>query len=333
MGTIEANSLILDNINWVLSELRLNIHNGSFKQYKDKVNIRCPFCGDSHKSKYKQRGWFYIKTGTFYCFNCNCTHNAITLLAKIKSTTTKEVFKELLHLSKNSEILNVAQEEKRPAITNTPAKEDELFLSSWQNIDNVCADYLSSRYIQKAPYLPIDYTFYQDNKTGRLVIPWIKRGKIYYYQTRAMGTGQSPKYAFPAGMEKGIWGLDELDPLLDYVCFTEGVLDACFIPNCIAVGGIFPNANQLSIIRNLGYKNIIWVSDNYYKDSASKEAIELQYSKGNRDIRVFKWNKNISEKDINDYIVAQKNPLYYKDADMLKQSDTMMKTMLSFKLA
>ena len=37
----------------------------------NKLNFRCPLCGDG-KKKTSHRGWFYIDTGSYFCWNAGC---------------------------------------------------------------------------------------------------------------------------------------------------------------------------------------------------------------------------------------------------------------------
>lgn len=51
-----------------------NDHNKRIiKDYPERLNFACPYCGDSEKSSYKKRGNFYIESMRFKCFNCDKT--------------------------------------------------------------------------------------------------------------------------------------------------------------------------------------------------------------------------------------------------------------------
>jgi hypothetical protein len=39
--------------------------------YVDRLNICCPYCGDSHKNPYKKRGNLYLNKLIYVCFNCD----------------------------------------------------------------------------------------------------------------------------------------------------------------------------------------------------------------------------------------------------------------------
>ena len=68
-----------------------------FKTKKQNLfNFRCPYCGDSKKSKWKSRGYFYrVKVDMFYkCFNCGIGANLANFLKKIDHNTYKEYVME-----------------------------------------------------------------------------------------------------------------------------------------------------------------------------------------------------------------------------------------------
>ena len=46
----------------------------------DKINFRCPLCGDSRKSSTKKRGFWYCNTASFFCFNCSTGMSGIKFL-------------------------------------------------------------------------------------------------------------------------------------------------------------------------------------------------------------------------------------------------------------
>ena len=49
----------------------------NFKQKENLFNFSCPYCGDSHRNKFKARGYFIEKKGHYfyYCHNCNINRN------------------------------------------------------------------------------------------------------------------------------------------------------------------------------------------------------------------------------------------------------------------
>ena len=39
--------------------------------YTDRLNVACPFCGDSHRNNHAKRGNLYFNRLVFICFNCD----------------------------------------------------------------------------------------------------------------------------------------------------------------------------------------------------------------------------------------------------------------------
>ena len=66
-----------------------------FKKVRDNLfNFRCPYCGDSQKSRSKARGYFYRKKNDFF-FRChNCGKG--TTFSKVLQYIDVEMYKEFI---------------------------------------------------------------------------------------------------------------------------------------------------------------------------------------------------------------------------------------------
>lgn len=64
----------------------------------DKLNMRCPVCGDSRKSATKRRGWYYLKNASFYCFNCSTGMSGMKFLELISGSKYEELKKEYFRM-------------------------------------------------------------------------------------------------------------------------------------------------------------------------------------------------------------------------------------------
>lgn len=66
------------DLNWIKDKVQ-NIVTKSFSEndkrrlnvLNDRINIACPYCGDSHKNAHKKRGNLYLDTLLYVCFNCD----------------------------------------------------------------------------------------------------------------------------------------------------------------------------------------------------------------------------------------------------------------------
>jgi hypothetical protein len=129
---------------------------------------------------------------------------------------------------------------------------------------------------------------------------------MVYYQSRAII--KSPeKYLFPKNTEKDVFGLDTFDESVSSVFICEGVFDAIWTINCLAIGGLKLSKHQEQIIQNrTQFSTQVYFPDNQWKDqSAMRASIEYAQAGG----RVFIWPKEFKQKDVNDYVLKNKtNP-------------------------
>lgn len=55
----------------ILNKEFSNQHKRKINDYNDRLNIACPYCGDSHKNHHAKRGNLYFNRLIFICFNCD----------------------------------------------------------------------------------------------------------------------------------------------------------------------------------------------------------------------------------------------------------------------
>ena len=67
MDKVYIKSLVQNVINKEFS----NQHKRRIDEYADRLNLACPYCGDSSKSVYKKRGNLYFNKLFYICFNCD----------------------------------------------------------------------------------------------------------------------------------------------------------------------------------------------------------------------------------------------------------------------
>lgn len=326
----------IDQQQWLINQLFENYFDGRIKESGDDLNFRCPFCGDSTKSKMKKRGHLSKTKGIFHCFNCGHSCSGFELIAKLRNVDVKEVKKDYFKYSKNEsgQTLKDTIEEINNSYTEITEEErinisDIDILPTWTELNKDCIEYLESRHIFNAPGWNKRDVLYYDTESDRIVFPWRNNGKIEYYQLRSLRCYQSPKYLFPKGMQKQIYGLDKIDEDIPFICFCEGILDAVWVKNCVAVGGIFPSSRQLNSLKNKSYGNdLIWFCDNFWIDESSKKEI-LKRVKTNPKLRVFNWPSNCKYKDINEWISADKDFKKFWDPDfIMKNSVTLAQAKL-----
>ena len=292
----------------------LNIISPYLQQFKKKGdnlwNFRCPYCGDSQKSRTKARGFVFRKKNDlfFKCHNCGVGASLGNLVKTIDSKTYKDYIME--RYKKGVETHSSPQPEFH---FNAPVFRKKGILEGLKSIKNLPDDHPAKQIVEKRKLpeeslcdLYLCESFYKFTNSiikgkfpslggdhPRLIIPFRgEDGEVFAYQGRAFGDEQ-PKYItikIDADRDK-IFGLDKVNkdkPIL----VVEGPLDSLFLDNCIAVAGAdFSNME--------GDLTVIY--DNEPRNKEINKQIEKTIDQGKS---VCLWPDNIEYKDINDMIIA-----------------------------
>jgi len=292
----------------------LNIISPYLQQFKKKGdnlwNFRCPYCGDSQKSRTKARGFVFRKKNDlfFKCHNCGVGASLGNLIKTIDSKTYKDYIME--RYKGGVETHSSPQPEFK---FNAPVFRKKGILEGLQSIKSLPDDHPARQIVERRK-LPLEslsdlylcesfYKFTNSIIKGkfpslggdhpRLIIPFRgEDGEVFAYQGRAFGNEQ-PKYITIKidGDRDKIFGLDKVDkskPIL----VVEGPLDSLFLNNCIAVAGAdFSNIE--------GDLTVIY--DNEPRNKEINKQIEKTIDRGKN---VCLWPDHMTHKDINDMIIA-----------------------------
>jgi len=290
----------------------VNLISPQLQQFKKKSdflwNFRCPYCGDSQKSRTKARGFVYCKKNDLFykCHNCGVGTTLGNLIKHIDSKIYKDY---------------IFERYKKGAKTNNPEPEFKFdvpifrkkgVLKNLKSISDLSTDHPARRFIQKRLIpeesisdLYLCESFYKftntlipnkfpslDGDHPRLLIPFRnEQGEVFAYQGRAFGKEQ-PKYiTIKLKDEDKIFGLDRIDKS-KHVYVVEGPLDSLFLDNCIAIAG--------SDVPSMDYDFTI-IFDN---EPRNKEICKQMEKTLNQGRRVVIWPDSMMHKDINDMIVA-----------------------------
>jgi hypothetical protein len=237
-------------------------------------------------------------------------------VAFLKGTDIRDVKHEILMLKKDQygSLSNILAGddipdwnddiEDEPQDSHQSPQSDELdYGDEWAPLDSnpQALAIIKNRKILEAPFIPDDWKLFYDNKSGRIVLPWIRDGKMVYYQLRTMMKSHPCKYLFPKGLTKDIFGYDNIDDEFSYIFYCEGVFDAIFVKNCVAVGGISLTQHQSEIMAPYDHTHeLVFFPDNQWMDEAAMRASLKIVSQGKK---IFIWPRNITYKDVNEYIV------------------------------
>ena len=299
----------------------VNLISPQLQQFKKKGdflwNFRCPYCGDSQKSRTKARGFiFRKKNDLFYkCHNCGVGATLGNLIKEVDSKTHKDYILE--RYRKGVKTNNPEPEwnfdepvfRKKGIVKNLqsiaslsethPAK---IILRKRKLPEERLADlYLCPAFFSfsnklipnKFPSLSEDHP--------RLLIPFRnEQGEIYAYQGRAFGSEQ-PKYiTIKLEDEDKIFGLDRVTKDKE-VLVVEGPLDSLFLDNCIAVAGA-DFSKPLSIGGRLMQNGELTVI--FDNEPRSKEICKAILKNIETGRKVCLWPSTNKNKDVNDMIIA-----------------------------
>ena len=284
---------------------------GQFKKKGDYLyNFRCPYCGDSKKSKTKARAYLYrVKNDMFFkCHNCGEGHSLANFL---KFLDSKKYSQYLLERYKGS-----APSTPQPKFNDFKPKFKEVdMLDGLQPISELKDDHPVRQYVVKR-MIPDKYysklylchkfmayvnkvkpnTFpHTKGEHPRLIIPFYdNESKVFAFQGRAFGKEQ-PKYLTVKLDEnkQKVYGLDRVN-LQEQVYIVEGPIDSLFLDNCLAAAGA-------DLTLRIEPSNVTYIFDN---EPRNKEIIKRMYDVIDKDYNLVVWPNDMRHKDINDMIMA-----------------------------
>lgn len=285
---------------------------------EDKINIACPYCGDSKKDPNKKRGHLYLKTQTYKCYNDGCSVH-VTL----KEFVSNFAQKYSLHVPTLGQ--------KAPSFDHLTSQSKKGFLIEFMISQGVGTKLLSladvaSRFsltpCERAPAGSPVQLFVESRKLSDL--PTFKRccyfdsrqDKIYLFNldlksNKILGfalrklddSAPGPKYNIKGyselrknGLARGMedsW-VTQVDSINNYfnllnidfskpVIITEGQFDSMFLANCLATTGV---TKSKALLKQLISKDssLFLFDDDLAGRNQSIQLLKSGY-------RVFLWRK------------------------------------------
>ena len=289
----------------------LNIIGPQLLKFKKKGdflwNFRCPYCGDSEKSRTKARGYvFRKKNDLFYkCHNCGVGATLGNLIKYIDSKIHKDYIMERYRSG-------VETSDPKPEFNfDVPVFLKKGVFKNLKSISDLSTDHPVRKIIEERLIPPKSFSdlylcesFYKftnnlipnkfpslDGDHPRLLIPFRdEEGNIFAYQGRAFGNEQ-PKYITIKLEDRDkVFGLDRVDKS-KHVYVVEGPLDSLFVDNCIAVAG--------AALPSLDCDFTV-IFDNEPRNREIVKQIKGTIDRGNK---VVLWPDSMNWKDINDMII------------------------------
>ena len=291
----------------------LNIIGPQLLQFKKKGdflwNFRCPYCGDSQKSRTKARGFVYRKKNDLFykCHNCGVGTTLGKLIEYVDSKIHKDYIMERYRCG-------VKTNNPEPEFKfDVPIFRKKGVLKSLKSISDLSREHPARKIVEER-LIPSEFlsdlylceSFYKftnilvpnkfpslDGDHPRLLIPFRnEKGEVFAYQGRSFGKEQ-PKYItirLDDDTTK-IFGLDRIDDSRQ-VYAVEGPLDSLFLDNCIAVGGA-----DLAKLEN----DVVIIFDNEPRNREICKQMDSCIGFGKR---IVIWPDSMKHKDINDMIMA-----------------------------
>jgi len=300
----------------------LNLIQHSLPQFKKKGdflwNFRCPYCGDSQKSRTKARGFVFQKKNDlfFKCHNCGVGASLGNLVKHVDSKTYDDYILERYRKGVKSN--NPEPEFK----FNAPIFRKKDIFEQLSNISKISCDHPARKIIEKRQ-LPVESlsdlylckSFYKftnslvpnkfpslDGDHPRLLIPFRDvDGEIFAYQGRSFGN-EEPKYiTIRLDKEHELhFGLDKVDNNKN-IKVVEGPLDSLFLDNCIAVAGSDFSKPLIVGGKLITNEQLTVVFDNEPRNKEICKQIKITIEQGRK---IVLWPNTVIQKDINDMILS-----------------------------
>lgn len=285
------------------------------KKKEGLYNFRCPYCGDSQRTKNKTRGYLYkLKNDhNFKCHNCGVSRTFTNFLKDMDVILYDQY---LMERYKNG-LTGKGSQTKTPELKfekpNFKKKAFELPAIADLNIEHPARMYLENRKIPEKFLSELYYcekfkewtntqkhTFDKtENDEPRIIIPLINQGEIFGFQGRSLKKNSKVKYITIILDENQpkIYGLDKIN-WEKTVYVVEGPFDSMFLNNAIAMVGADMNNSFFDSHYDVDF---VIVYDN---EKRNKEMIQRLEKSIDLKFPVVIWPKDIQEKDINDIVLS-----------------------------
>lgn len=286
----------------------------------DKINLRCPICGDSRKSSTKKRGWWYMSTGSYYCFNCSTGMSGIKFLQFLSGQDYDVLKREYAKL-----FLKSGLSTSLSATYEIPKSEPSLFemkqvvKPEWKKpLTDEARSYLHERMVDVAPFYNNNlYSWFSKKGKEYILIDWVVNGVDAYFQLNDFQKHGQIKYIFPKDLKKVVYGLDNIDVSWPYIIVFEGVYDSLFVKNGVATGTKGITDYQLKLIKSHFPKHQIVIA--FDNDEPGMKSMKKLVESKNNDFKFFLWfNQDTKQKDINERVIFSKDVNMFSDSSKLE---------------
>jgi hypothetical protein len=314
----------------ILNKEFANVQKRRINDYTDRLNLACPFCGDSHRNNHAKRGNLYFNRLVFICFNCDkkttfdrmCKEfneqidpdKKLEMIEHLDSIMTYNDYQSEFTDAKFDNLIDLSDLEKSIELNLTPFSDFKPI-----QVNGGIYKYLVGRGIEPDKHKNIYQAKYWKNEDeSEWIIVMLNRrdNKLLGMQVRNLKEGRRRMfkiYNFENILEWVNLAKDEpkhidINELVIYnklsyyfnilnvdfdrmITVFEGYLDSLFYPNSIGLVGV---NTDFRFLENSGF-DLQYFFDN---DEAGFKKSEEKLKEG---FTVFLWNKLFES------IVEQKN--------------------------
>lgn len=313
----------------ILNKEFANVQKRRINDYTDRLNVACPFCGDSHRNNHAKRGNLYFNRLVFICFNCDkkttfdrmCKQfneqidpdKKLEMIEHLDSIMTYNDYKNEFVDAKFDNLIDLSDLEKSIELNLTPFSDFKPI-----QVNGGIYKYLIGRGIEPDKHKDIYQAKYWKNEDESewIIVMLNRRGsKLLGMQVRNLKEGKRRMfkiYNYENILEWVNHAKDEpkqidINELVIYnklsyyfnilnvdfdsmITVFEGYLDSLFYPNSIGLVGV---NTDFRFLENSGF-DLQYFFDN---DEAGFKKSEEKLKEG---YPIFLWNK------LFDDIVTQK---------------------------
>lgn len=291
-----------------------------YNRFTKTYQASCPICREG-KSWLKKRRLYYIpEHNSVFCHNCGWKSTPYVWIKQVTGLSFNEIMLDSLNyetidVNKSADVAFMADVPTLPGDCINLYNEAQNAFYKDNEVVQKAVQYIQKRRLHVAVNKPDSlYLCFDRMQTHdkRIIIPFFDcNNKIIFYQSRGfLENDDRPKYLSKVCSERSLFNMNKIDSSNENIFVFEGPINAFFVKNSTAVGGIqdrssmlFTNlqASQIDLFGK--FYNLIWVLDSQWIDLAShnktKKLIEMNQ-------RVFIWPENVGKKfkDFNDICVA-----------------------------
>ena len=326
-------------INYVDAKVWENLPESSLKSRNNsEITFRCPICGDSKKNRLKKRGYFYRKTGTFYCFNCGTNMTGYDFL---KAICPKDVFDRIIQDYKVLNFDNIVRGKGRKSSVEDASDNGSFEILSpnpsyrylldakWtvSDLSESAIAYLDGRKIPLGSSRDMLKSIKDQSGREFILIQYIWDDRPIYHQLGNFNKydikGQGAvKYIFPKDeninfQQKPVFNIGNVDVSHHSIYCTEGVFDSLFIKNGVALGGRSLTDYQYRMLTELypRHKIVLAFDHDYAGMSSSIKHAEKYPNISFLDISDLMNLTN--SKDINEFVIKTARDDVFMNTDFL----------------